>query len=306
VDTLALGCTPIVNLFPQRCEPIRLTNTDIEYRIVPDARRPIAMEVWQVERVRETLPDGSARPWRPFYRLTHGDREDATAAGFYQLTRRPMPAPLTGTQVFIAPHDPEFDADTPGGAVLSVDALCLNGDLPIALPFGGGRPELRLAEPLPSVARLSCLTAPSTPLRPPLRERRFWRLVSHLSLGHLSIVGGAEGAAALREVLRLYDMRDSAETRTAIDGLIGVTAAPGSARLPGSRAGAFCRGVDVRLEFDAAAWQSGGLYLIAGVLERFLALHATVNSFVRTTAIVRGQPGYAASWPARAGMRVLL
>ena len=55
VDALALGCTPVVNLFPQRCEPIRLTHTDIEYRIVPDARRPTAMEVWQVERVRETL-----------------------------------------------------------------------------------------------------------------------------------------------------------------------------------------------------------------------------------------------------------
>ena len=125
-------------------------------------------------------------------------------------------------------------------------------------------------------------------------------------MGHLSIVGGAEGAAALREVLRLYDMRDSAETRTAIDGLIGVSAIPGSARLPGSRAGAFCRGVDVRLEFDAVSWQGGGLYLLAAVMERFLALHATVNSFVRTTAIVRGQPGRAAAWPARAGMRVLL
>jgi len=68
----------------------------------------------------------------------------------------------------------------------------------------GGHPELRLTEALPSVARLSCLTAPTAPLRPPLRERRFWRLVSHVSLGHLSIVGGPEGAAALREVLRLY------------------------------------------------------------------------------------------------------
>ena len=69
-STLALGCTPLVNLFPQRCEPIRLIHTDTEYRVVPDARRPRAVEVWSVERVRDTLPDGSFRPWRPFYRLT--------------------------------------------------------------------------------------------------------------------------------------------------------------------------------------------------------------------------------------------
>ncbi|MGC2413993.1 MAG: type VI secretion system baseplate subunit TssF [Stellaceae bacterium] len=305
-DTLALGCSPIVNLFPQRCEPISLTHTDVEYRIVPDARRPTAVEVWQVERVRETRSDGASRPWRSFYRLTHGDPESGVPGGFYQLSRRASPAPLTGTEVYIGPNDPEFDPDAATDAVLSIDALCLNRDLPVALPFGGGHPELRLSEALPSVARLSCLTAPTAPLRPPLRERRFWRLVSHLSLGHLSIVGGSEGAEALREVLRLYDMRDSAETRAAIEGLIGVSAKPGSARVPGARAGAFCRGVDVTLEFEAGAWQSGGLYLLAAVLDRFLALHATVNSFVRSNAVLRGRSGRAAAWPARAGMRVLL
>ena len=60
------------------------------------------------------------------------------------------------------------------------------------------------------------------------------------------------------------------------------------------------------LEFDPRAWQAGGLYLLAAVLDRFLALHGTVNSFVRTRAVLRGRPGAAASWPARAGMRPLL
>jgi len=139
-----------------------------------------------------------------------------------------------------------------------------------------------------------------------LRERGFWRLVSHLSLSHLSVVGGAEAASALKEILRLYDLRDSAESRAAIDALSGVTARPGTARVPGSRAGAFCRGLDVTLEFEPRAWQAGGLYLLASVLDRFLGLHATVNSFTRTTAVLRGRPGRAAAWPARAGHRPLL
>ena len=41
------------NLFAQRCEPIQLTHTDIEYRIVPDARRPATMEVWRFAQWRE-------------------------------------------------------------------------------------------------------------------------------------------------------------------------------------------------------------------------------------------------------------
>jgi type VI secretion system protein ImpG len=46
--------------------------------------------------------------------------------------------------------------------------------------------------------------------------------------------------------------------------------------------------------------------LLAAVLDRFLALHATINSFVRTRAVVRGRSGTVATWPARAGGRVLL
>jgi type VI secretion system protein ImpG len=312
---LALGCTPLVNLFPQRCEPIRLSHTDTEYRVVPDARRPRAAEVWSVERVRETLPDGSFRPWRPFYRLseaegTSGSRTPAatgtsTSGGFYHVARRPAAPGVPGTEVFIAPHDPAFDPDSPADTVLSVDALCLSRDLPTDLPFGGGRPTLRLIEGAAAVAGIQAVTPPSPTLRPPLRERGFWRLVSHLSLGHLAVTGGSDGANALKEVLRLYDLRDTAETHSAIDAITTISARPGTARAPG-RLGAFCRGLDVTIEFDQRSWQTGGLYLLASVLEHFLALHGTINSFTRTTVTLRGRPGTAATWPARSGTRVLV
>jgi type VI secretion system protein ImpG len=145
----------------------------------------------------------------------------------------------------------------------------------------------------------------------PLHERGYWRLISHLSLGHLSVVGGETAAEALREVLRLYDCRETSESRAAIRALLGVTSRPGAARIPGlsgpgARTGGFCRGLDVTLTFDDQAWTTGGLYVLASVLERFLALHATVNSFVRTKAVLRGRAEVAASWPARAGSQVLL
>jgi type VI secretion system protein ImpG len=303
-QAMALGCTPLINLFPHRCEPVTLSHTDTEYRVVPDARRPRAAEIWHVERVRETQADGSFRPWRPFHRLADHDPEPGVPGGYYHVTRRDAAPGVPGTEVFLAPYDPDFDPDKPAEAVLSIDALCVNRDLPTDLPFGGGHPRLRLVEGAAAVAALNAVTAATSTLRPPLRENSYWRLVSHLSLGHLSVTGGPEGAAALKEVLRLYDLRDTAETRAAIDALIGITAAPGTARAPG-RAGAFCRGLDVTLEFEPRTWQAGGLYLLAAVLEHFLALHGTVNSFTRTRATLRGRPGVAASRPARSGTRVL-
>ncbi len=319
--TFALGCVPLVNLFPHRCEPVEVDWTRTEYRVDPDLRRPATLEVWSIERVRETRLDGSERPWRPFFRMVHGDADAGQAGGSYLPLRRPSAAGLAGSDVFLAIDDPAFDAERPARARLSVDALCTNRNLPRLLPSGidapgsnrdrsppagSGRLVLRLEQGSASVDAIVPLSAATDTLRPPPRGHRFWRLISHLSLSHLSVVGGAEGAGVLREVLRLYDLRDSAETRAMISGLTAVSAMPGAARLPGARAGAFCRGLDVRLTFDPQAWQAAGLYLLGSVLERFLALHGTVNGFVRCTALLQGRPDPVARWPARAGTRALL
>jgi type VI secretion system protein ImpG len=305
-ESFALGCAPIVNLFPQRCEPIDLDHSVTEYRVLPDARRAGVMEVWSVTGVREVRPDTTSRTWRPFYRLSEAGTEAPAETGFYHEVRRAAPAGMGGGEMFLAPFNPDFDPAAKADSMLAVEALCLNRDLPAELPFGGGHPRLTALQPHGALAQIACITPPTPTLRPELRAKGAWRLVSQLSLGHLSVTGGAAGAAALKEVLRLYDLRDTAETRAALEALLAVTAAPGTARVPGSRLGAFCRGLDVELEFEPRAFQGAGLYLLGSVLERFLALHATVNSFVRTTVRLRGRTEPESRFPARAGARALL
>ncbi|MBU6419088.1 MAG: type VI secretion system baseplate subunit TssF [Proteobacteria bacterium] len=305
-DMFALGCTPIVNLFPQRCEPVALDHTTTEYRVLPDARRSSVTEIWQVNSATEVRQDSTTRPFNPFYRLSRDDAPVSGQTGSYLVTRRDGPASLGGTDCFISLFDTGFDPEAKLDSVLSVEALCLNRDLPSDLPFGGSRPALKALQPHTGVASMACVTPPTPTLRPERRARGAWRLISHLSLGHLSVTGGAEGAAALKEILRLYDLRDTADTRAAVEALLSVKARPGTARVPGARLGAFCRGLDVELEFDQRAYQGSGLYLLAAVLARFLALHASINSFVRTSVRLRGKPEEEVRFPPRAGAKVLL
>ena len=304
-DPLALGCTPMVNLFARQCEPVPLNGQSSEYLISPDLRRPQAHEVWSVESVRELRADGTTRPWRPFYRHPADAMPDGQA-GAFNLVRRDSPGSLRGTDMFLAPFDAALDVDRPADTVLSVDALCTNRGLPAALPFGGGQPVLRLSQGMGGVTGLRCMSAPTASLRAPLREKRAWRLISHLSLGHLSIAGGAGAADSLREVLRLYDLLETPDSRATIASLLSVHSKPGTARVPGARSGSFCRGLDVTLEFEAHAWDSMGLYLLSSVMDRFLALHSTVNSFVRTSVALQGRPGIEVRFSPRAGARVLL
>jgi type VI secretion system protein ImpG len=125
-------------------------------------------------------------------------------------------------------------------------------------------------------------------------------------LNHLSITGEENGADALRSILKLYDFHDSAQTRSLIDSLVRISSSPSIARVPGPGIGGFCRGLDVRVEFEPGPFDSGQGFLFASVIERFLALYASLNSFSRMTAVVRGRTDTVRTWSARAGHRILL
>jgi type VI secretion system protein ImpG len=49
-----------------------------------------------------------------------------------------------------------------------------------------------------------------------------------------------------------------------------------------------------------------GVFLFASVLERFLGLHATLNSFTQLIATTRQRETPIKRWPPRAGEQVLL
>ncbi len=304
-ENFALGCTPVVNLFRQRAEPVALAHTASEYRVVPDARRASALEIYGVEKVVATNAEGETREFLPFYSADHTASHDEETA-FWLAQRRRTTGASPASDIYLSLVDLGFDPRQPAGWVLSVETTCLNRNLPERLPFGGGHPHLQLVDGAPLVKSVLCLTPPTSTLRPNLGQGGRWRLLSHLSLNHLSLTDEAGGAAALREVLSLYDLRDSAETRSVIQGITRVQCRSSIARMPGAHVGAFCRGLDVDMEFDESRFAGAGLFLLASVLERFLGLYCSINSFTRLTASVKGRTGVLRKWPPRAGDMTLL
>jgi type VI secretion system protein ImpG len=248
-ETFALGCTPMVNLFSHVAEPIRLTHTHSEYRVVPDSRRPMGLEAYSVDAVVATAPDGHEQEFMPFYSVRHAARE-GSPRHFWYANREPAAnvgrQQLPGTEVSLTLVDLDFQPSAPQDWTIVPQTTCLNRDLPARLPFGGGQPYLQFAEAGAAVGEIRCLTPPTPTLRPPLQHGALWRLVSHLTLNHLSLEDGERGTEALREILRLYDFRDSAETRGMIDGLLNVECRGVAGRVPARRRGGICRGVEVR------------------------------------------------------------
>ncbi|HJQ68329.1 MAG TPA: type VI secretion system baseplate subunit TssF [Blastocatellia bacterium] len=307
-STFQMGCAPIVNLFQKIAEPVHLTQFQNEYRVIPDIHRQMATEIYSVDSVATTDPYlQQSRQFQPFYSLRHTytSEQDKT---FWYATRRPSTrSEDPGTEVYISLVDQGFNPRVPAVETMAVHATCTNRDLPGRLPFGDrdGDFEVETTAPL---ARVHSLKKPTATLRPPMRHAAHWRLISHLSLNHLSIVeGGADGSPeALREILMLYNFMDSSATRKQIAGVERVSSRR-VVRQTGSRIGSgFVRGVETTIEFDEEQYVGSGLFLFAAVLERFLGLYSSVNSFSQLAARVKQREGYLKRWPPRSGEQVIL
>jgi type VI secretion system protein ImpG len=295
-----LGCAPVVNLFQQRAEPIHLDNASSEYRVVPDARRPLANEVYSVQRVIATSPTNERIEYLPFYSTGHHGSKQAC---YWYAARRYTQSDLDrGSEIFLNLVNLDYETLLRQDWTLDVDTLCLNRDLPGRLPVDV---QLHLTTGA-EMAQARCLVPPTQTFRPALRQGTLWRLISHLSLNHLSLADGEHGAEALREILKLYDMADSAATRSMIDGLKNVESRRVVGRIGGHVSGGFCRGTEIALHFDEEKFSGMGLYLFASVLERFIGLYTSINSFTRTKITSMNRRGVICEWPPRSGEKVLV
>ena len=306
-EMFQLGCTPMVNLYRRRAEPIAMEHTQTEYRVVPDARRPLAGEIYSIDRVTATSPDNQEVEFQPFYSFKHATTDEEKA--FWFATRRPgvraSDAGGQGTEVFLSLVNLDFSRWAASDWTLDVATTCLDRDRARLLPSGEGQPRLRLSKGAP-LSSIACLTRPTATMRPALKHGAMWRLISHLSLNHLSLADHEDGADALREILKLYDFSDSAQTRAMIDGLQSVASRRVVGR-SGSGVGAgFCRGMEVTVHFDETRFAGSGMFLFAAVLERFLGLYCSVNSFSKLVVTTNKREGELRRWPPRAGETILV
>ena len=307
-STFALGCTPMVNLFPQVADPVRLDHTRHEYRIVPDSRRTSALEIYSVDAVKATDAASHQFEYTPFYGIQHRHTEKNHGTFWFERRDSVIEGENKSEQaseIDISLVDLNFDPWQPHDDVLDVQLTCCNRNLPGKLPSGTNQPELRLVEGDAPVAAIRCVTPPTHTIRPPLRNRAHWRLLSHLNLNHLSL-SGASGTEALKEILRLYDFRDSDTTRKMIESICQLHTSAITAPITFDQGTAMCRGTQVEIEFDPMLLSGGSPYLFASVLERFLALYCSINSFTRLVARLRKTEGDVKRWPPRAGERTLL
>lgn len=309
-STFQMGCSPIINLFRQTAEAFRVDHSVYRHRILPDARRPDMYEIFSVDEVRAISPSEKKTTFSPFYSTRHGAATDESTAYWYGVREESGAGSRAGTEVYLSLVDLQLKPyEELEEWTVTVGTTCFNrnvpeqfsGEIPMQVSDGGA---------VIQDSRAICITAPTDVLRPERRRGTLWKLISHLSLNHLSLVDNERGAEALREILSLYDLRNSPATRRNIDALSSVESKRVVRSIVAARQGGhhgFCRGTQVTLTIDEEKMSGGNLFLFAAVIERFLGLYTSINSFTQTLVRTDRREGYLHHTPppARAGERLL-
>ncbi|WP_326535478.1 type VI secretion system baseplate subunit TssF [Pseudorhodoferax sp.] len=310
---LLLHCVPAINLFEREADRIHLSPSVNEYHVVVDRTRPRDFEVYAVQAVTgHQQGQLGEREFQPLYAAVHGIRPEQQA--YFAVRREPRLlsesatrfGPRTqylGSEVFLSLVDQQHAPFSDALQQLGVRTLCTNRDLPLLLTGDGADGSFHVVASAP-VRAVRLVAGPSRPVPSMADNAITWRLISHLSLNYLALSDRTdeEGAATLRDLLRLYAELGERAVAGQIASVKALSIAPITRRLPQHGPLVYGRGVGVALTVDELPLAGVSPWPLAAVLERFLARHVGVNSFTEL-ALHSRQRGRVAQWQVQPGQR---
>jgi type VI secretion system protein ImpG len=301
-DNFRLYCSPVINLFAHDGDPVRIDNTRVEYRIRPSGKEPAHREIYSIDQVEGWIQGtGVRRSYKAFESFEHRqDSKDSQASIYYRTRLRPAVVGK-GVDTYIAFVGADERHAVPPTETVSLQLTCSNRNLAEKLRAGDISTATGTS---PEYATFKNISPVSPSMSPPLESGLHWRLISGMALNYVSLTS----IEAFRNILAVYDFRalhDRQAERASqlrLDGLTEAHVEP----VDLLHHGLPIRGLRTHLEMRESNFAGeGDMFLLASVLDEFLALYASVNSFHQL--VVKGmEHGEIYQWPTRTGQQPLL
>lgn len=298
-NNIKMFCTPVVNLFHTDATPLLVDHRQFEYRIVPYPATPYHFACYSVDEISSWRHESAARyTYAPFESFEHDCGQRASQA-YYYLRTRPS-SHDAGTETYLSIIYPHGGATLPEPETISLELTCTNRLLPAQLAVGDIRPQASTAQDMPAFSNVTSVT-PS--YAPPLEDNLLWRFISNMSLNYTPLMN----ADSLRAVISACDFRalsDQQRARTLDKILRGIVKAE-SANASKVYKGLPLCGRQATLTLNQSCFScEGEMWLFASVINEFLALYATVNSFSQLR-VIEEKCGEKYQWPGRLGSTII-
>ncbi|NIH07163.1 type VI secretion system baseplate subunit TssF [Providencia rettgeri] len=302
-DFFRLNCTPAINLFPLRADPIILTDSSSEYPITPMSHNQSQIDVWSIQKVsvqRKTSHNVEYLPILPLSeRFSHTLVDNNSRLYWQALYHEICHHHGVEYKKFIAfsKHAEYQEPEKPD--VISIDLLCSNNHLPNQLKYGITEGDFDSDIPLAGVKILT-LTHPTQPALPPEKSEIYWRFLSLLSLNY-QLLCDEDGVERLKDIFTLYNFNQKTGGRSLYKLIKLLNSEPITARLDRTNPHSVARGINVTVTFCKDAQLEPEYYLFCCMLDNMLALYSPVNSFIRLTTCIEYDDRSHKVWPIRAG-----
>lgn len=295
-DIFKINCTPVINLFERRSEPVQITPSCAEYKVIGDIRYPNEVKVWSVVNVilhRRKGDDTETIFIPPLSGLEHSVSSDIYWSSIKRLAVDDAP-PQEEIFISLSHKDKRFcDLDCDG--IITMELLCTNGNIPLCIEPEDFHSELPVAD-----LRIMMLHRPTETIPPVSLSKINWRIISQLSLNHV-MLSSDNGAALLRETLEIYNYNQNPVNSRFISWIHDIQVTPVTSRLSNEKPGSVARGIEILIIMDNDAYTDPDYYLFCCCLERFLGHFAPVNSFTKVITQIENKKHTRKCWPVRAG-----
>jgi type VI secretion system protein ImpG len=316
-----LFVTPLVNLFEKECNVIDIDGRSAAHVVHADRTRPRDFEIYRLTNVEDADTNGPDAVVAPLYSvgqhrgsgLVYTMERRPRRPGEDEIRRGQTRTSYTGDDLFLSIARPSDVTVTKAVRRLDIRALCTNRDLPIL----DDSPKLSLetGDPVGRIELLSPFRRPRGSITSVLPnivsggetqlDDLAWRLISQLSLNHLSLAEPGLEAEPLRAMLDLYAGRGDPALSRHARAITRVRSRQVVERLGIPGPICFGHGIEITLDVEETALAGSATLLLSALLNQLFARHSAINSFVRTkTHLMQRQEDV--SWPMSPGNRALI
>lgn len=295
MKSFVLATVPAVNLFPHPAAPIIADHRKTDYPVRPGGEDISKYQVYAIEHVTGAVHGlGNAIEFKPFHSFSAND----SAYVYHENLKKNPVRDAMDFSVSIA-YPP--GKGIPQLKNLSFDILCTNGFLPEAL----GEGDIRIpTSSTPESISFRNIRKPTVAALPPLGSDSLWRLTSLMTLNHLSL-SRPENLKALLSLFLMEGYRDRKNNlinERRIKGIRDLKTSPADRLVKGS----MVRGLDIVVVVSQSHFAGlGDVYLFGSMLNRFMAMYASINTFTRLT-INDTDSGESWTWPECMGDQPLI
>lgn len=286
-DALKLHCTPIINIFKRRGEPIRVNGEKSSYPVVPEGfSQELKPFVYQIQSMNVASGHQQTKlACAPYYGARYGEAKRESIM-YWQAVQRPRRFDTgkssVGYDYHISFNDTDFSELRSNGYVVVPELICSNFEGVQQLLSSAQNISIKFSnDAIDYVDSIELLQPLTQAKQPNLADDQLFKILRYLENHHLFSELSHESVDQLKELLLIH-AGESQESRQLIkEGIVAIETEQMISRHPTFPHEGFCHGLRCRLIVNEACFIENELYLFGTMLSELLMQLSVINSFIQ-------------------------